>query len=67
MANYIVYEGNGNSVRNEFETNTEIMVGDTIEFVSNNQFGYTKHRVVFKDGVKILKLVEDYDDCYGEQ
>jgi len=44
--NYQVYEGEGNSVYNEFKTNINIAVGDTVEYITNNQMGYEKYKVI---------------------
>ena len=39
-----------------------IQVGDTIEYVSNNQMGWKKYKVVIgDDGAKSLILIADYD------
>jgi len=59
--NYIVVEGYGRSVRAEFETNDAILIGDTIEYVSNNQMGWKKYKVIFEHGEKVLKLVDSYE------
>jgi hypothetical protein len=61
MTNYEVFEGNG-TPKSELATNPDIVVGDTIVYVTNNQEGYTKHRVVLdKNGDKDLELIDDYD------
>lgn len=61
MTNYEVFEGNG-TPESELATNPDIVVGDTIEMVTNNQMGYTKHRVVLDaNGNKALELIDDYD------
>jgi hypothetical protein len=65
MENYIVHESDGNTVLKELETNDKINVGDTIEYISNNQFGVEKYRVIIdEDGKKGLKLISDYDGEY---
>jgi hypothetical protein len=67
MTNYEVVEGSGRSVRSELETNPDIVVGDTIEYISNNQQGYEKYRVVLdKTGNKALKLIDSYDHQMGD-
>jgi hypothetical protein len=66
-ANYEVVEGSGRSVESELETNKKILVGDTIEYISNNQQGYMKYRVVLdKTGNKALKLIDSYDHQMGD-
>jgi hypothetical protein len=64
MENYTVYESDGNTVLKELETNDKINVGDTIEYISNNQLGYEKYRVIDKDGKKDIELIADYDGEY---
>jgi len=39
----------------------EIKVGDTIEYISNNQQGYLKYKVVEEDGEKTLEVIDSYD------
>ena len=60
MSNYKVYEGS--SVDDELENNSNIKIGDTIEYISNNQEGYEKYEVVLKNGKKDLQLIATYDD-----
>lgn len=38
----------------------EVVVGDTIEILSNNQLGYKKYKVVLKNGNKTLKTLADW-------
>jgi hypothetical protein len=64
MTNFIVGEGNG-TVRQELETNPDIKVGDTIEYISNNQQGYEKYKVILEDGEKSLKLIDSFDHQMG--
>jgi hypothetical protein len=40
-------------------------VGDTIEYISNNQQGYKKYKVVNELGKKGLKVISSYDDFMG--
>lgn len=61
MENYPVYERDGNTVLKELETNDKINVGDTIEYISNNQDGYEKYRVIDNDGKKDIELIADYE------
>lgn len=56
--NHIVEEG-GN-IRVELETNPDIQVGDTVEYVSNNQMGWAKYKVVYNYGKLDLKLIDSY-------
>ena len=39
----------------------KIKVGDTIEYISNNQQGYLKYKVVEEDGKKTLEVIDSYD------
>jgi hypothetical protein len=39
----------------------KIKVGDTIEYISNNQQGYEKYKVIEEDGEKTLELIDSYD------
>lgn len=66
MTNYTVFEGTNNSVYKEFKTNKKIIIGDTIEYISNNQMGYEKYKVVIKNGVKCLELLQNYYSMYEE-
>jgi hypothetical protein len=44
-----------------------IQIGDTIEYVSNNQMGWEKYKVIEgKDGEKGLKLTADYDSMMDD-
>lgn len=61
--NYRVYEEEGNSVYEELKTNLNIIVGDTIEYITNNQMGYEKYTVILDEkGKKTLKLIDSYDN-----
>ena len=67
MTNYEVAEGSGRSIQSELETNPNIVVGDTIAYISNNQQGYTKHLVILDaNGNKALKLIDSYDHQMGD-
>jgi hypothetical protein len=49
------------------EKKDEINVGDTIEYVSNNQMGWVMYEVVLDDeGKKSLKVKSDYDSLMYE-
>ena len=61
MTNYKVNEGTENTIQLEFEKNPNIIVNDTIEYISNNQMGYVKYIVILdENGKKILKLIDSY-------
>jgi hypothetical protein len=63
MENYNVYEDDEKSVYDELATNPNIKIGDTISFITRNQQGYTKYKVVLDDhGEKKLEVIETYDD-----
>jgi hypothetical protein len=64
--NYQVYEGEGNSVQNKLKTTPNIAVGDTVEYITNNQMGYEKYKVILNEkGEKKLKLIDSYDHQMG--
>jgi hypothetical protein len=64
--NYQVYEGEENSVYSELKTNTNIVVGDTIEYITNNQMGYEKYKVILNEkGEKNIKIIDSYDNQIG--
>ena len=64
--NYQVYEGEGNSVQNELKTNQNIAVGDTVEYITNNQMGDEKYKVILNEkGKKKLKLIDSYHHQMG--
>ena len=68
MKNYNVYEDDEKSVYNELATNPDIKVGDTISFVTRNQQGYMKYKVVLDDsGEKSLETVKTYDDWINDE
>lgn len=67
MTNYTVFENNGNSVYTEFKNNEKIVVGDTIEYISNNQMGYEKYKVILNvNNIKDIILIQDYYGLYEE-
>jgi hypothetical protein len=43
------------------DNKNEIEVGDTIEYISDNQQGYEKYKVIEEDGEKALELIDSYD------
>ena len=59
--------GEPESVYDFLRGNDKVQIGDTIEYVSNNQMGWEKYKVVIgDDGKKGLKLISDYDSMmYG--
>lgn len=57
--NHIVEEGN--SIYTELETNPFINIGDTIEYISNNQMGWAKYQVIWEKGRKDVKLIDSYE------
>lgn len=62
--NYQVYEGG--SIQIELETNPNIVIGDTIEYITNNQMGYKKYEVILNEkSEKKLKLIDSYDHQMG--
>lgn len=68
MKNYNVYEDDEKSVYDELATNRDIKVGDTISFVTRNQQGYMKYKVVLDDeGKKDLEVIETYDDWINDK
>jgi len=65
MTNFTVSEGSG-TAHEELETNPDIKIGDTIQYISNNQQGYKKYKVVLGDeGEKSLKLIDSDDHQMG--
>ena len=61
MKNYPVYEGE-DTVHNKLKTTPKINVGDTIEYITNNQMGYEKYTVILgENGEKELSLIDSYD------
>ena len=61
MKTYTVWEGS--SIYNELKENPAIQVGDVISYISYNQTGCAKYKVILnKHGEKDLVKMEDYDD-----
>jgi hypothetical protein len=59
MVNHYVYEPD--SVSDKVEE-ADVSIGDTLEFISNNQEGYAKYLVVAgENGAKSLRQIEDFD------
>jgi hypothetical protein len=68
MTNFSVYEDSGKTVYSELETNPDINIGDTIEYLTNNQMGYEAYRVIYDEEAKNkkgLKLIDSYDHQMG--
>jgi hypothetical protein len=61
MTKFIVFEDEGTTVKEELERNYEnIIIGDIIEYITNNQMGWKKFIVIDNNGDKILKLIDSY-------
>lgn len=54
MTNWIIGE---NESPKSYLEKPEVVVGDTIEVVSNNQLGYKKYEVILENGKKTLKIL----------
>ena len=66
MKNYNVSDGF--SVYDELNDNSAIEVGDTITYMSNNQMGWKKYKVILNEkGEKYLEQIADYDDLESEE
>jgi hypothetical protein len=68
MTNFSVYEGSGETPYSLLNTNPNIKIGDTIEYLTNNQQGYEKYRVIQNEenpNAKNLKLIDSYDHQMG--
>ena len=64
--NFQIYEGERNTVWSELKINSNIVVGVTIEYITNNQLGYKKYKVISdENGKKGLKLIDSYDIQMG--
>ena len=64
--NFQIYEGERNTVCSELKTNSNIVVGDTIEYITNNQLGYEKYKVILdENGEKGIKLIDSYNIQMG--
>lgn len=59
MTNHVVSEGQGTAHSFLRDNSSDVQIGDTIEYVSNNQMGYEKYQVICRE--KGLKLIDDYD------
>jgi hypothetical protein len=64
MVNYNISEG---TAEDELATNPDIKTGDTITYISNNQAGYLKYKVVVgSEGERTLKLIDSYAHQMGD-
>ena len=63
MTTFSVTEGQG-TVAEELKKNPNIQIGDFIEYLSYNQQGYEKYKVILHKGKKTLDLVKNYDDMF---
>jgi len=56
--NYSIFEDSEESVEEYFENNINIFqLGDTIEYITFNQEGYKKYKVILFNNKKILKML----------
>ena len=61
MTNFSVHEGSRKTVHSELRDNPDIKIGDTIDYVTNNQLGYQKYEVIcIEKGLKLLS--SEFDD-----
>lgn len=61
MASHIVYEPD-----NVYDNVDTYNVGDTVEYISNNQLGYMRYVVAMVDGAKDLRAVADIDGPFDD-
>ena len=62
-SNHVLYEDDVSVY--EKVRDKDVDVGDTIEYIPNNQQGYKKYKVINELGKKGLKLINSYDDYMG--
>ena len=61
MTNHTIYEGDGQTPESKLQEN-DVVVGDTIEVLTNNQLGYRKYRVILDaNNNKSLSTIADWD------
>lgn len=66
MKTYTIWEGC--SVYDELKENRAIQVDDIISYISYNQTGCAKYKVIInKNGEKDLVKIEDYDDWMKDE
>jgi len=66
MPNHQIHEGDEMTPHKLLKEKPDIAIGDTIEYISNNQMGYEKYKVITgTDGGKDLKLIDSYDHQIG--
>jgi hypothetical protein len=64
--NHIIHEKEGKKIESEMRTNEKMIIGDTIEYLSNNNMTYMKYLIVIdKNGEKTLKLVDSFCHLYS--
>jgi restriction endonuclease S subunit len=64
--NHVIDEKKGKKIDTELRTNEKMNVGDTIEYLSNNNLTYMKYLIVIdKNGEKTLKLVDSFCHLYS--
>jgi hypothetical protein len=75
MTNWVIYEGDGETIGSKMAS-PQVVIGDTIEYVTNNQLGYKKVRVVQgEDGNKHtitlvdfgMGIFEEPEDDFGDK
>ena len=75
MTNWVIYEGDDETIGSKMAS-PQVVIGDTIEYVTNNQLGYKKVRVVQgEDGNKHTIILADWEmgifeepeDDFGDQ
>jgi len=66
MTNFKVYEGQG-SVYSILTDNPNVKIGDTVEYLTNNQAGEKKYEVVAgnTNGKDLKEIEEDYLKDFG--
>lgn len=58
--NYTIYEGEISLY--DYLKTPKVRVGDTIEYVTNNQEGWEKYKVILDGNIKSLIKIDDYDN-----
>lgn len=75
MTNWVIYEGDGETIGSKMAS-PQVVIGDTIEYVTNNQEGYKKVRVVQgedgnKDTITLadwgMGIFEEPEDDFGDK
>jgi len=60
MTNHIINDGDDQTPESKMQ-DANVVVGDTIEVLTNNQLGYKKYRVTNDNGNKSLTTLADWD------